>query len=469
MKYAVLIPILLIMMSNLAAQSLSIDSLDRELERLAAEGQLSANLLLAEGGRILLRKSYGYADVDNQIPLREDAVFELASVSKQFTAAAVSLLVADGKIDLDAPVMDYLPELAAYPDLTTRQLVHHTGGLPDYMSMIDSVGEVPEFVTNTSVLDYLRDQQPVAEFRAGEKFEYSNTGYLVLASLIERVSGDIFGDFLKTRLFEPLGMKHSQVYRRRYEKDRTVDRFVPGYVWEGNRYVIPDSLEEYKSVTTLDGVYGDGMVNSTLDDLYRWDRALARGELLDTVLLFRPGITAGGDTTEYGYGQVIRQHPTYGYTISHSGGWPGMVTYIYRFPETDRVLIFLRNDDGGHDPRITTLRSALRALHGLPLMVEGLYPPEVESVDTAAVKELLGMYAVSPDFKLTFSLSDDGDFMVRATGQSALTLGKHPTEKDRYILLEVSAELAFQRDDAGRATGVILYQGGQETLAVREE
>ena len=122
-----------VMFFSLAAQTLRIDSLDQALTQLAADGYLSGNLLLAEGDKILLRKSYGYSDFANEIPLREDAVLELASVSKQFTAAAVSLLAADGDIDLDAPVMKYLPELHAYPTLTTRNLIHHIGGLPDYM------------------------------------------------------------------------------------------------------------------------------------------------------------------------------------------------------------------------------------------------------------------------------------------------------------------------------------------------
>jgi CubicO group peptidase (beta-lactamase class C family) len=449
------------------AQSPSIDSLDRELERLASEGHLSGNLLLAEGDHILLRKSYGYADFENRVPLREDAVFELASVSKQFTAAAVSLLVADGKLELDAPVKKYLPELTAYPELTTRQLVHHTGGLPDYMSAAGEIKELPEFVTNDFVLAYLRDRQPAADFTPGQQFEYSNTGYLLLASLVERVSGQSFPQFLRQRLFEPLGMNDTQVYRRRYEAHRSVDRFVPGHVWDGQQYTIPDSLPNYAFVHLLDGIYGDGMVNSTLDDLYRWDRALARGNFLDTALLFTPGITSAGDTTEYGFGQGIRQHPTYGYTISHSGGWPGVATYLYRFPETDRVLIFLRNDGGGRDSRITALRSALLALHGMPLKIAGLYPSAAEAVDPAAVSELLGTYAVSPDFRLTFSLTEEGKFMGQATGQPAIELGKHPA-KDRYIVMGVEAELQFQRNAEGEVTQVVLHQAGQEILAVRE-
>jgi CubicO group peptidase (beta-lactamase class C family) len=451
----------------LTAQKPRIDSLDRALTQLAADGNLSGNLLLAEGNKVLLRKSYGYADFTNKKPLREDAVLELASVSKQFTAAAISLLVADGKIDLDAPAAKYLPELAAYPTLTTRNLIYHTGGLPDYMGMAEEVEKAPEFVTNQFVLDFLRDEKPEREFAPGDKFEYSNTGYLVLASLVERVSAQPFGHFLSERIFKPLGMTNSQVYRRRYESSRKVDGFVPGYVWDEDRYVIPDSLEEMSFVVTLDGVFGDGMVNSTLDDLYRWDRALASGKLLDTTLLFTPGQIKDGTSTAYAFGQGVRQHPKYGYTISHSGGWPGVATYIYRFPETDRTLILLRNDGGGRNDRINVLRNALHALHDMPLDRESLSPKQATSVDVEKVNDLLGTYAISPDFKLSFFVKE-GKFMTEATGQGALELGGNKVE-DRYSLLAVDADIQFHRDEAGKVTSLTLFQGGQEVPAKREE
>lgn len=449
------------------AQTSSIDSLDHALTQLAADGYLSGNLLLAEGDKILLRKSYGYSDFSNKTPLREDAVLELASVSKQFTAAAVSLLVTDGKIDLDAPVAKYLPELAAYPTLTIRQLIHHTGGLPDYMGMAGEVDKTPEFVTNQFVLNFLKDEKPEREFAPGEKFSYSNTGYLVLASLVERVSGTPFGDFLSARVFKPLGMTNSQVYRRRYEQDRKVDGFVPGYVWDGEQYVIPDSLKEMSFVVTLDGVFGDGMVNSTLDDLYRWDRALAAGKLMDTTLLFAPGQTTDGTSTEYAFGQNVNHHPVYGYIISHSGSWPGMITFIYRFPETDRTMILLRNDGGGRNDRIDVLSNALRALYDRPLLMKSLSLPKDMDLDQETVKDLIGTYAISPDFKLRFFV-EDGKFMAQASGQEAFELGGHEKE-DRYSLLAVKADVQFHRDEAGKVTSLTLFQNGQSIPAKREE
>lgn len=468
-QFTTLLTLLLVLITTtLPAQSPTLDSLDRALTQLAADGYFSGALLLAEGDRLLLRKAYGYADFANEKPLTPDNVFELASVSKQFTAAAIAKLAGDGKLDLDRPVMSYLPELAAYPTLTTRQLVHHTGGLPDYMSAAGEIEELPDFVTNQFVLDYLRDQKPAADFTPGARYDYSNTGYLVLASLVERVSGRTFTDYLESELFAPLGMTNSTVYRRRYEADRSVANFAPGYVWTGEAYAIPDSLEGYEFVSLLDGIQGDGMVNSTLDDLHRWQRALLTGAApLDTTLLFASGRNNAGEAVAYGFGQQVRQHPKYGYTVSHSGGWPGVATFTYLFPETGRSLILLRNDGGGRSERVNPLRNALHVLHGMPLETESLSVPKARAVDPAKVADLLGVYAISPDFKLRFFVND-GQFMTQATGQPALALRTTPI-RDRFSLIEVRADVLFHRDAAGKVTGLTLYQGGQEVKAEREE
>lgn len=451
----------------LPAQS-TIDSLDAALTELAQDGYFSGNLLLAEGDQILLRKAYGYSDFENGVPLQEDAVLELASVSKQFTAAAVALLVKDGKVDMDEPIASYLPELTAYPELTTRHLIHHTGGLPDYMTAVSELEEVPEFVTNKFFLDYFSDTKPTADFEPGERFEYSNTGYLILASLIDRISGQSFSDFMRERIFLPLKMNDSQIYRRRYEADRKVVRFVPGYVWDGENFVIPDSMEELSYVKTLDGIYGDGMVNSTLDDLRRWDRALADGQFIDTTLLFTPGKTNEGESTGYAFGQGVRQHPKYGYIISHSGGWPGMNTFIYRFPETDRLLILLRNDDGGRSKKVNILRNALHALHGIPLETESLQPPLYVLIEESIAREYVGTYVIMPEFKIDLFLNEAGELFTQATGQVPIQVTA-TEQTDRLTLTEVEAEMQFNRDENGKIVSVTLFQGGQEVEAKREE
>lgn len=465
MRYFYLLFILLSTFT-ISAQS-SIQQLDSLLTQLSEDRYFSGNLLLAEGDNILLRKSYGYADFENKTPLKETAVLELASVSKQFTAAGISLLVNAKQLELDTPIVQYLPELAAYPTLTTRHLVHHMGGLPDYMDFIMDIEDKPAFVTNQFVLDYLKNNQLEAVFPPGERYEYSNTGYLVLGSLIERISGKSFGEYLKQSIFEPLGMENTQVYRRRYEK-RQVPNFVPGYVQnpEGE-FVNPDSMDYYSFVHYLDGVQGDGMVNSTLDDLYLWDRALAAGKLLDTSLLFTSGRLNSGDSVEYGFGFSVEQDPKYGYTINHSGSWPGMLTFIYRFPTTDRVLILLRNDDGGHSQRLNPLQNGLHALHGLPLELESLIPLEIKVTSQEQADELVGAYIISPTFKLDI-LFEREQLKVRATNQRALLLTATDIE-DQYAVVDLPADLKFKRDENGKVTGLTLIQEGREVPAVKEE
>ncbi|WP_273445002.1 hypothetical protein [Neolewinella agarilytica] len=143
------------------------------------------------------------------------------------------------------------------------------------------------------------------------------------------------------------------------------------------------------------------------------------------------------------------------------------MTYIYRFPETDRTLILLRNDGGGRNDRVNVLRNALHALHGMPLELESLSPPKAVAVDVENVQDLLATYAISPDFKLRFFV-EEGKFMTQATGQSAVEIGGHEKE-DRYSILSVNADIEFHRDETGKVTSLTLFQGGQEVPAKREE
>lgn len=439
--------------------------LDQHFQRLNKDGYFSGNILMAEGDSILFTGSYGYADVAAKRKLNRESVFELASVSKQFTATGIALLAEDGKIDLDEPVATYLPELAAYPKITVRHLVHHVGGLADYMEFSEKHVKRKEFVTNQTVLDVFRDKKPKVSFKAGDHFEYSNSGYLILASVIERVSEQSFGDFLTARIFKPLGMESSSVYRRRYAP-RTIENYAHGHVWTGENYAIPDSLEDLQFVVWLDGVVGDGMVNSTLDDLWKWNRAFAKGKL-DTALLFQPGLEADSSSTGYAFGLGVRNHPDYGRTISHSGGWPGYNTFTYYFPETDRTLILLRNDNGGKSGRINILRNSIRTLFELPLETESLHPLTTTEVDLKAAKEYVGTYAVVPEFKLKFFIKKD-KFFTQATNQPAFELAAVPDKEDRFAITEVDAEIQFNRDDKGKVTSLTLFQAGQEVPAQRE-
>jgi CubicO group peptidase (beta-lactamase class C family) len=207
------------------------------------------------------------------------------------------------------------------------------------------------------------------------------------------------------------------------------------------------------------------MVNSTLDDLYRWDRALAKGELLDTAVVFTAGMTNDGEAVGYAFGWATGNHPKHGRVINHSGGWPGYVTFIYRFPDSDHTMIFLRNDGGGKGIELPIQQSAIKVLFGEDFELE-LPEPIVEvaiSVEELAVFE--GVFAVMPEFKLRF-FEKEGKLITQATDQPELDLAY--LGEDRFKLLVVEAEVQFHRDEAGKVTSLTLFQGGQEVPAQRE-
>ena len=253
------------------------------IEKLAREshdkGGFTGTWLYAEHGEIVSKGAIGINDLETGAPIREDMLFDLASVTKQFTATAVMLLKRRGLLSLDDEITKFFPEVP-FPGVTIRHLLTHTGGLPDYEDWITETataeGTIPG---NDIMIRFLCESGEKAEFAPGEKWEYSNTGYCVLAQIIEKVAGEPFETFLEKNIFEPAGMTATKVYHRR--KDHiTIPNLALGMVWEKGRYLLPDDSESQNDVVPLDGVNGDGLVHSNIFDLFRWDRVLREGTIL---------------------------------------------------------------------------------------------------------------------------------------------------------------------------------------------
>ena len=185
-----------------------IESLVRDAHE---KGGFTGTWLYAENGEIVSKGAVGFRDAENTIPLREDSIFDIASVSKQFTAAAIMLLRRRGLLSLDDEVSRFFPEIT-YPGLTIRRLMNHTGGLDDYddemRALWETEGRIPD---NSAIIRILADNKPELLFAPGEQFSYSNSGYWLLAEIIEKAAGIEFEDFLKREIFEPAGLEHTRV------------------------------------------------------------------------------------------------------------------------------------------------------------------------------------------------------------------------------------------------------------------
>lgn len=319
----------------------SAQSADRSIDALMApyatpDGP-GASVLVIRDGRVTYMKGYGLADVAKRIPVTPETNFRLASLSKQFTAMAIMQLVADGKIRFDDSLATLLPELPAFAHgVTVRQLLNHTSGLPDYEDFVpDSQTaqvhdrDIPALVAHATAL----------EFPAGSRYDYSNSGYVVLGLIIERVSGQRFADYLRDRIFKPLGMSGTVALE---EGRSVVSHRAYGYTFDSAR-VRP--TDQSNTSATL----GDGGIYTSVADLVKWDRALERHTLVGAAaqrLAWTPPTLANGQKTEYGFGWFVdRDHGSL--RLRHHGESRGFTNGIVRFPDSRITVVVLTNRTGG--------------------------------------------------------------------------------------------------------------------------
>ncbi|CAI9684046.1 serine hydrolase domain-containing protein [Elizabethkingia anophelis] len=357
--------------------------LDSLFTSLYAAKEFNGNVLVAEKGKVIYEKSFGLANEKTKQKLDKNTVFELASVSKQFTAMGIVQLEKEGKLSYNDPLTKYFPELSFYKPITIDNLLHHTSGLPDYMSLFDKNWDKKKFATNKDIVEMLAKYKPELLFVPGDKYEYSNTGYALLGLIIEKVSKQSYGDYLNKKIFKPLGMANTRVYRSRYKPEK-ISNYALGYVVDslGNKKLLDDLGKEYYTYY-LDGIVGDGMVNSTTGDLLKWDRALYGDKLVnqkDKDLIFSSIVTKDNKDTRYGYGWAIDTKYPFGKIANHSGGWAGYITFIERDLDYDKTIIILQNNDS------EAASSPVKQLRNI------LYDIKPIKVDLATLQKYAGKY-----------------------------------------------------------------------------
>ncbi len=310
-----------------------------------------AAVLVVRNGQTVFLRGYGVGDLRTLRPIDEKTNFRLASFTKQFTAASIMLLVRDGKLHYDDHLTDFFPQFPAYgKSITVRNLLNHTSGLPDYedilMAQYPNVPEqqIPQ-IHDAEVLKLL-EQQSSGKFAPGSKWEYSNSGYAVLAMIVEEVSGKSFGEFLHERIFVPLKMSNTIAYEKGKNE---VPRRAYGHSLSGktekDRWIETDQ-------SPTSAVLGDGGIYSSLDDLAKWDRALREHTLLSQAEM-KPALTpvqptdgpakAGAEPyPSYGFGWFLA--PFRGHKrMWHDGETVGFRTTIQRFPDDKLTIIVLAN------------------------------------------------------------------------------------------------------------------------------
>jgi CubicO group peptidase (beta-lactamase class C family) len=288
-----------------------------------------AAVLVLRDGEPAVRASYGLADLEAGTPATPSTNYRLASMTKQFTAASILLLAEDGRLTLDDRAHTWLPSLPkAAETVTIHQLLTHTSGLIDYEDVI------PEsFAAQLHDADVLRllETQDRTYFRPGTGYRYSNSGYALLALIVQRASGQTFATFLQERIFQPLGMTDTVAHE---EGISTVNHRAFGYTEEAARWNRTDQDQ-------TSAVLGDGGIYSSIDDLAKWDAALYDGRLLQPSSLraaFTPATHTDDPEIEYGYGWRIT-----GETLWHSGESVGFRNVVVRYPKRRMTVVVLTN------------------------------------------------------------------------------------------------------------------------------
>jgi N-acyl-D-amino-acid deacylase len=322
--------------------SAAVDALRVERQSETAPG---AAFIVIQDGVVVQKGAYGMADIERGLPMETDTSVRLGSVSKQFTAMAIMILEEEGRLDYDDPVTRFLPDLTRYGDvITIRHLLTHTGGLPDYYDAIVEVTGVERPSTRHGLAMFSRWGDPL--FAPGERYEYSNPGYELLALVVEVASGQRFGAFVENRIFAPLGMTRSHVFDA-YTFDKSPAKLAKrayGYRKAGDGF-------EFNDDDPLNDIIGSGGVYSTVEDMYRWDQALYAEQLVSEQTLaeaFTPARLNNGEAYPYGFGWRLDEHLGRR-RIAHGGSWVGFRTFIGRYVE-DRFSVVVLSNSAAAEP-----------------------------------------------------------------------------------------------------------------------
>ena len=317
-------------------------------QRKFSSNQFNGNILFAENGNIITQKSYGYSNFRKKELLTKEHTFQLASVSKPFTSIAILQLIENKKINLKDTIQKFFPEFP-YHGITIHQLLCHRSGMSQYTHFCDAPDSIwPDksvTINNKDVLDIISRIVPLVNYKPNHKYYYCNTNYLLLASIVEQVSGLSFKHYVKKYIFNPSGMFSSNIYDRTNFEDLVLP--CQGY----------ENKTPWEDVY-LNGVVGDKGVYSTTEDLLKFDRALEKNifitDSLKKLAFSKMNIDKNGNKN-YGYGFRLKEHEKYGKIVYHTGWWKGFRSYFIKVMDKNQTIVVLNNVKRGRFLNIDTL------------------------------------------------------------------------------------------------------------------
>jgi len=411
-----------------------------------------ATILVARDGKAIYRRGFGKADMEAGTPLRPESVLRIGSITKQFTSVGILMLAERGKLSLTDPVTKWLPDYPTHgTTITIENLLTHTAGIKGYTEIPDFTAWMNDDMTTDQVIARFKDEP--LQFDPGTNWAYSNSNYFLLGVIIEKAGGMSYADFIQKEIFGPLDMAHSGYGKR----EPSFPGEAHGYTRNDEQEVVP---AEPLSMTIP---YAAGSLVSSVDDLLRWDNALATDRLLKPAssrAMWTPYRQSTGRTSGYGYGWLMSEYE--GYPIQeHNGGINGFICHALRMPEEKIYVAVLTNSDApSSDPGYTALTIAAEAV-GKPLPVPGEFTMTPDELD-----QFVGVYAA--DSTTIRIITRDGDHLVsqrQGGGRSAL----FPADDSTFAFVGRPAKLIFGRDAAGAVDRVTVRQGGFRQTAMKTD
>ncbi|RYY24999.1 MAG: serine hydrolase [Sphingomonadales bacterium] len=412
----------------------------------ADSGEFMGAVLVAKDGKTLLDKGYGSANLEWKIANDGDTKFRLGSITKQFTAVSILLLAEQGKVSLDAPIKTYIADApATWDKITVRHLLHHTSGIANFTGFDDYAKQKTLPATTASLTARFRDKP--LDFQPGDKWNYSNSGYILLTMIIEKASGVSYAAFVTDNIFKPLGMadsgqdSHAEVIARR----------ASGYSGKAKGVM---SNADYIDMSIPQGA---GALYSTTHDLLKWQTGLFGGKMLkpDSLKAFlTPSLR------DYALGITVATEAAKT-TISHGGGIEGFNTWLGYDPDAKITVVVLANLNSGAPDRLG--KSLMTLARGGAVILSS--ERQAITLPAAMLKQYEGTYEVSPTFGFTIR-SDGTKLIAQATKQPELDL--FPEKPDQFFFKVVDAQIVFVRDAAGKIIGAEMQQNGRKTKATRK-
>jgi CubicO group peptidase (beta-lactamase class C family) len=418
-----------------------------------------AAIAIVKDGKVIYKKGYGSANLEYDIPITPSTVFHMASVSKQFTAYAVTALADQKKLSLNDDIRKYLPEVPDFGEkITIRQLIHHTSGLRDQWNLLVMAGwRMDDVITREHILNLVRHQEEL-NFKPRDEYYYCNTGYTLLAEIVSRVSEKSFAQWTKENIFDPLNMKQSLFYD---DHEKIVKNRAYSYNMNENNQFI-------KSVLSYANV-GATSLFTTAEDLGKWaknfdDPVIGNRQLFKQ--MEEQGILNNGDTIDYAFGQGIGPYKGLK-RISHGGADAGYRTSLVRFPEQKFNVMVLSNL-GSFNASGMALRIAdiyLADLLQTEEPAEGSEAaPDPVAVDPAILESYTGQYELEPGVVITVTRAGS-QLMARRPGENNIEL--IPLSETTFQIGSFDIKVSFKRDDTGKVDQLTIHEEGEDTIARR--